>query len=237
MDFLKITKSKTREKILKLFLKNPDEFFYLRQISRLLSCSAGNIKREIIVLTKLRLLNIQQNGRLVYYKINTDSPLFQIINIILKNPRMTDIEETANIWVSAKNPVALDEQIYCPTRNIFSARLESSVTRLEKVLNSDAYLLTAVIGEIGNNSFDHNLGSWPDVPGTFFAIDINSDKIVLADRGQGIMATLKRVYPDIKNNKEALKTAFTKTVSGRFPEKRGNGDCREKGQAAPVQAH
>jgi len=45
----------------------------------------------------------------------------------------------------------------------------------------------------------------------------------LADRGLGILFTLKKVRPELKSHKEALKVAFTETISGRAPESRGNG--------------
>jgi hypothetical protein len=48
-------------------------------------------------------------------------------------------------------------------------------------------------------------------------------KIVLADRGQGLLATLNRVKPELKNDEEALFTAFNERISGRAPETRGNG--------------
>ena len=48
-------------------------------------------------------------------------------------------------------------------------------------------------------------------------------KIVLADRGQGILTTLKRVRPELINSSEAMRLAFTETISGRYPETRGNG--------------
>ncbi|MBI2340335.1 MAG: hypothetical protein HYU99_08235 [Deltaproteobacteria bacterium] len=47
--------------------------------------------------------------------------------------------------------------------------------------------------------------------------------IVIADRGQGILSSLKRVLPSLKDDQEALETAFEKKLSGRAPEKRGNG--------------
>jgi len=84
-------------------------------------------------------------------------------------------------------------------------------------------LLVSAAGEIGNNSYDHNLGQWPDIPGIFFGYDLNKKQIVLADRGVGILETLKRVRPNLKNHKEALETAFTEVISGREPEARGNG--------------
>ena len=47
--------------------------------------------------------------------------------------------------------------------------------------------------------------------------------IVLADRGLGILETLKQVRPTLKTHIEAVNVAFTEILSGRAPEKRGNG--------------
>lgn len=221
VDIFKITKSKTRIKILRLFLKNPAKKYYLRQLSRLLNLSPGNIKRELVALQMANLFDLKKVGKLLYYEINKNSIYFEFLNKLLI-VFMTDQEKEALKW-QRMNPVAPQEDYYCQTRDIFAARLESILKKLEKQISSDAYLLTAVIGEIGNNSFDHNLGNWPDIPGIFFGIDYESKKIVLADRGQGILNTLSKVYPDLKSHLQALKVAFTKTVSGRYPEKRGNG--------------
>ena len=84
-------------------------------------------------------------------------------------------------------------------------------------------LVVAVAGEIGNNSFDHNLGNWPDIAGIFFAYDVNKRNIILADRGVGVLTTLKRVKPELNNDEDALRVAFTEIISGRAPESRGNG--------------
>ena len=83
-------------------------------------------------------------------------------------------------------------------------------------------LLVSISGEIGNNSFDHNIGAWPDVPGIFFGYDPQRKRIILADRGQGILQTLKRVRPSLSTHAEALKVAFSEILSGRSPESRGN---------------
>ena len=86
-------------------------------------------------------------------------------------------------------------------------------------------MISAIVGEIGNNSFDHNIGNWPDVPGVFFgyALDGEVRCIVLADRGQGVLKTLERVRPDLCSDIDALRLAFTEKISGRAPEDRGNG--------------
>lgn len=136
-----------------------------------------------------------------------------------------DLFSVARVWAESLQAPELSSDHYCQTRDVFQARLERMANVLDGEENSKtlASLLTAVTGEIGNNSFDHNFGNWPDVPGIFFAYDKNKRIIALADRGVGIRATLLRVRPDIKNDIAALRVAFTEQISGRAPEQRGNG--------------
>lgn len=128
-------------------------------------------------------------------------------------------------WAANPESTELPSSFYCSDGSIFQARLIRMQTQLinspdvEKILS----LLVAIAGEMGNNSFDHNLGNWPDMPGIFFGYDLNKREIVLADRGLGILKTLQRVRPELNNYKDALTVAFTEIVSGRAPEERGNG--------------
>jgi len=135
----------------------------------------------------------------------------------------SDLIKLAHEW--AKEGLELPSTFYCGNSAVFQARL----TKLEFLLMKHPgleklfSLIIAVAGEIGNNSFDHNLGKWPDVPGIFFGYDINKRHIVLVDRGLGILETLRRVRPTLKTHVEAVKVAFMEILSGRAPENRGNG--------------
>jgi len=127
-------------------------------------------------------------------------------------------------WACSGNSQFLGFDTLCSTRDLFQARLEKLLHDLLKITSENAaYLLVAIVGEIGNNAFDHNLGNWRDVAGLVFDIDLAGREIILSDRGQGVLATIKRVKPDVKNDEDALRIAFTKVISGRFPEQRGNG--------------
>ncbi|MBI5152265.1 MerR family transcriptional regulator [Candidatus Peregrinibacteria bacterium] len=136
-----------------------------------------------------------------------------------------DLVDLAKTWAFAKSPAPLSSSLYCQTSDVFNSRLQSLELELARMpkLKDIFPLVIAVIGEIGSNSYNHNIGNWPDVPGIFFGYDIQQQQVVLADRGQGIYKTLKRVAPNLKNDKEALYTAFTKYISSRAPEERGNG--------------
>ena len=128
-------------------------------------------------------------------------------------------------WAANRTGSEPPEMFYCQNSSIFQARLakmESEFITADS-LKEIFSLLVAITGEIGNNAFDHNLGNWPDIPGLFFGYDLKSKQIVLADRGQGVYKTLKRVKPGLTDDSDALKTAFTEILSGRSPESRGNG--------------
>lgn len=141
------------------------------------------------------------------------------IDLFLQNTRFL-----ADQWAKSSVPYEPPPNVYCQTRDQFQARLEKLQSVLEDSIPSPLVSLpTAVAGEIGNNSFDHNLGNWPDIPGIFFSYDMNLKSIFLADRGQGVLATLRRVKPKLHDAQEALRVAFTESISGRLPEARGNG--------------
>ncbi|EKD56102.1 MAG: hypothetical protein ACD_58C00297G0007 [uncultured bacterium] len=138
-------------------------------------------------------------------------------NIIIKN---------AYQFVSELNePIKINPDKYCDNRDVFFGRLDKFRIILEKNVDNIniSSLLTAVVGEIGNNSYDHNLGNWRDIPGIYFNYDFENKIIVLADRGQGIKKTIQKVIPQIADDLKAINVAFTQTISGRAPEKRGNG--------------
>lgn len=142
---------------------------------------------------------------------------------------MKDIIMRVHQWVQQEgDPSPLSDDIYCSHRDVFQTRLDKMTSLLLSstvVSENQTYLITAIAGEIGNNSFDHNLGNWRDISGIFFYYDFNSRPrtIVLADRGRGILATLQPVKPELDNDADAINTAFTEALSGRAPENRGNG--------------
>jgi len=135
----------------------------------------------------------------------------------------SDLMKFASEWI--QNGTEFPGTFYCPTSPIFNARLSRMEHELMQKSGFEKLysLITLVAGEIGDNSFAHNLGKWPDTPGIFFGYDLNERIIVLADRGLGILETLRKVRPELPSHVEAVNVAFTEFISGRSPEKRGNG--------------
>ncbi len=162
---------------------------------------------------KLKSLRVNQGDHRYYSLTQLDEFLtFSCVSLAIK-------------WVRNNIGEKPNDIFYCSDSSVFQGRLYKLRKALSKNKEIESFfsLLISVVGEIGDNSFAHNLGNWPDVVGIFFAYDIKKKVIVLADRGQGIFKTLKRVKPELQDDMKALEVAFTEILSGRAPESRGNG--------------
>ena len=159
-----------------------------------------------------KLVAIRKDGGVHRYYREKDLEVFK-----------SDLTKIAYEWLEIKRE--LPATFYSSNSSVFQARLitmQNQLAQMSRVSNIFS-LIVAIAGEIGNNSFDHNLGKWPDVPGIFFGYNLDKGMIVLADRGLGVLNTLKRVRPGLQNHTEAVKVAFTEIITGRAPEERGNG--------------
>lgn len=146
----------------------------------------------------------------------------------LTSDTINDIIARGRTWVLASSDrVPHDPDEHCATRDVFTGRLDHARILLERAtaFQMIASELIAAVGEIGNNAFDHNIGQWRDVPGCWFGWTLENTRwtVVIADRGQGILATLRRIRPELRDDTEALRVAFHEVISGRSPEQRGNG--------------
>ncbi len=135
----------------------------------------------------------------------------------------SDLMKFASEWI--EDGVEFPSRFYCQTSSIFNARLtKMEYALMQKPGFEKLYsLIVLIAGEIGDNSFAHNLGKWPDTAGIFFGYDFEKRIVVLADRGLGILETLRQVRPELPSHVAAVEVAFTEFISGRAPEKRGNG--------------
>lgn len=68
--------SKTRVKILKLFLGNLKEMFHVREIVRRVDEEINAVRRELMLLEKKGILNREARANRVYYSLDTSYPFY-----------------------------------------------------------------------------------------------------------------------------------------------------------------
>ena len=158
-----------------MFLEEKD-LISVGKASEILGVSISTLRRWDET-GKLRAVRKSPDGNRFYRQIDLDffpNDLFQAAFDWASAPA-DDIPETPS-------------QIYCGSKAVLQTRLEKLEQDLQKVTGAiDIFsLVVSVTGEIGVNSFDHNLGRWPDMQGIFFACHPTKKEIVLADRGLGV---------------------------------------------------
>ena len=99
---------KTRRSILSLLYSHPDESFYVRQIFRTVGIAPGAGQRELKWLTQSGIIQRTVSGHQVYYKANSDCPIFlELKNIIAKTVGVADIIRAQLAPIAEKINIAL----------------------------------------------------------------------------------------------------------------------------------
>lgn len=79
----KLFSSKARIDVLKLFLFNPQESFYQRQISSLTNQPIRAVQREVEKFVAVGLFNKSVQGNRVYYQLNKKCPIYEELKVLL----------------------------------------------------------------------------------------------------------------------------------------------------------
>ena len=148
---------------------------------------------------------------------------------ILSELNYNEFEELDNVQIPEEDNKNIQELMHCFYRDEFNARLSYFIEMFKDfgLTESDAQRATALVGELGNNVFDHNLGNWPtSISGCIIAAghypDTHTIEIAVGDPGAGFYRSLKTAFPKITSDKEAIKLGLAGNT-GRVGEARGNG--------------
>jgi len=89
--------SKTRIKLLTTFLLNPDDEYFIRELTRKLDEQINSIRRELDNLKKIGLLKSRARNRKKYYYCNKDFVIYNELKDILLKAMNTDSDLIRNI--------------------------------------------------------------------------------------------------------------------------------------------
>lgn len=149
--------SNTRIKLLTLFLLNPDEEYFIRELTRKLNEQINSVRRELDNLKKLGLLKSRVKNRKKYYLVNKNFVAYHDIrNIIIKAmsgkddlvkkiTKLGDVEFLAllGIFVDKPSPVDLlivgdiDKQ---SVQNLLNSEIETEKPIRFSILSKDDFL-------------------------------------------------------------------------------------------------
>jgi len=137
INFLEITKSRLRNKILLHFFTNTDDEMYLREMALRLKEDPGNLSKELSKLEKEGIFISQFRGKQKYFFLNKTYPLFNELKSI--------IFKTIGIQGSLQN-------IINETGGIVSAFIYGSLATGKENASSDIDLYLVVKGSVFNEN-------------------------------------------------------------------------------------
>ena len=134
-----ILSSRVRAEIFRLLFGLNEKELHMREMERQAALSLGTIRQDLQKLVKLDLVKARRDGNRLYYRANTDHPLFpEIRNLVLKTAGLVEVIKSA-----------LDRE------GIEVAFIFGSLARSKERAESDVDLM--VIGTIGLRSLSSRL--------------------------------------------------------------------------------
>lgn len=82
--------SKTRVKLLQLFLSSPNRAFYVREITRKVDEQINSVRRELANLLNIGIINSEESENRLYYEVNQKYPHYPSLRSIFTNKKAMD---------------------------------------------------------------------------------------------------------------------------------------------------
>jgi predicted transcriptional regulator with HTH domain len=86
--------SKTRVKLLQLFLGNPNRSFYVREITRKIDEQINSVRRELANLLSIGIISSETNNNRLYYEVNQKYEHYKALAAMFGNEKITTSEST-----------------------------------------------------------------------------------------------------------------------------------------------
>jgi hypothetical protein len=129
--------SKTRVKLLHLFLNNPGKSFYVREITRIIEEQINSVRRELANMMTIGIVNSEGSDNKLYYSVNIKYKYYAELKSIFD-------DKSKFTQTTAPVDIADDVDRFTLLRNITGARLiVASGKLLNKKNNSNIDLLIA----------------------------------------------------------------------------------------------
>lgn len=105
LESIYLTRSRVRAQLLGLLFSNLEKKYYLSELARLVSASAGNAQRELERFVRDELLVCEKKGNLTYYVVNRRHALFpELQSLVLKT---VGIEGEIRLLVNESHEIKL----------------------------------------------------------------------------------------------------------------------------------
>ncbi|HWZ65909.1 MAG TPA: transcriptional regulator [Patescibacteria group bacterium] len=100
--------SKTRVKLLHLFLNNPNRAFYVREITRKIDEQINSVRRELANMLNIAIIKSDSSNNRLYYEINQTYPYYEPLRAIFADDNLqttTTVLSDVKDWAKRLKPL------------------------------------------------------------------------------------------------------------------------------------
>lgn len=100
--------SKTRVKLLHLFLNNPNRAFYVREITRKIDEQINSVRRELANMLSIGIIKSDSSNNRLYYEINQEYPHYEPLRAIFADSNLqSEVAATSDVndWAKRLKPL------------------------------------------------------------------------------------------------------------------------------------
>lgn len=176
--------SRTRDKLLKIFLENPNRQYFVRELTREIGERIHSVRRELDNLSKFGLLNFHQVDQKKYFQVNKNFVLYEELfalvkksKLLIKNEVVEKIQKIEGLKYVALTGKFLDEP-NIPTDLILIGKISDDV--LKKLIGDLEHLCQKEIRYTYFTTHEFNVRR--EVTDKFLYSIVNGPKIILVNK-------------------------------------------------------
>lgn len=186
--------SKTRVKLLHLFLSNPGRAFYVREITRKIDEQINSVRRELANMLNVGIIKSENSNNKLYYEVNQDyvhyEPLRQIFVAAPSGSRALKEVESAGDWASRLKPLGDVRVALLSGQLVHGSESEVDVLLVGSINKTQAKKFVKELEEDENKQLNYAVMEYQDfyyrlsIKDRFVMSVINTKHTVIADTEQ-----------------------------------------------------
>ena len=186
--------SKTRVKLLHLFLSNPGRAFYVREITRKIDEQINSVRRELANMMNVGIIKSENSNNKLYYEVNQEyvhfEPLRQIFVAATGESRALKEVESSGDWAARLKPLGDVRVAILSGQLVHGSESEVDVLLVGSINKTQAKKFVKELEEDESKQLNYSVMEYQDfyyrlsIKDRFVASVINSKHTVIADTEQ-----------------------------------------------------
>ena len=154
--------SKTRVKLLHLFLNNPEKSFYVREITRLIDEQINSVRRELANMVSVGIVQSDNIDNKLYYSTNIGYRYLEPLSVIFSDKRNLQGNDSSKVWAKTLSRMSNIKVVISAGKLVGDADGKIDLLLVGDISAADAGSLVKKIEKAENNELNYSVMSYED---------------------------------------------------------------------------